>query len=233
MAVLRSVDWIIAIITIAFCASSFGNGANDVANSFATSIASRTLTVPQAGIIAACTEFIGAVALGSRVTGTIKNGIIDINRFRNYPAVLVLAMGCAEFGSAFWLILATRLGFPVSTTQTVVGALIGVGIASQAQVSWAWKSGSVSQIAASWAIAPLLAGAFSALLFGTIKFCILERKNSFEKAMRAIPWYFAFTGGCLALFMVVEAPGADSLEELGAGTAVGIVCQLYNSSRHS
>ncbi|KAI7319448.1 hypothetical protein KC315_g9741, partial [Hortaea werneckii] len=80
MAALNQVDWIIALITIAFCMSAFGNGANDVANSYATSVAARTLTLPQVGVMAACTEFIGAVALGSRVTDTIKNGIIDLNR---------------------------------------------------------------------------------------------------------------------------------------------------------
>lgn len=220
-------DWIIALITIAFCASAFGNGANDVANSYATSVAARTLTMPQVGILAACTEFIGAVALGSRVTGTIKNDIIDINHFADRPPMLMLAMGCAEFGSAFWLIFATKLGFPVSTTQTIVGALVGVGIASRAAVSWAWEDGSVSQVAASWGIAPLVAGAFSAILFGTIKYLVLERKDSFKWAMRLIPWYLAFTGGVLALFITIEAPGLDSLEELGAGNAVAIVLGTF------
>jgi phosphate/sulfate permease len=224
--VLSRYDWIIALITIAFCASSFGNGANDVANSYATSVAARTLTMPQVGFISIITEFVGAVALGSRVTGTIKNDVIDITRFENTPAVLMLAMACAEFGSAFWLILATRLGFPVSTTQTVVGALVGVGIAAQAQVQWDWKDGSVSQIAASWAIAPLLAAAFAAILFATLKFFILERENPLEKALRAIPFYLAFTGGVLALFITIEAPGIG-LDELGTGTAVGIVLGAF------
>jgi phosphate/sulfate permease len=219
-------DWILALITIAFCASSFGNGANDVANSYATSVAARTLTMPQVGVISIITEFVGAVALGSRVTGTIKNDVIDITRFEDAPAVLMLAMACAEFGSASWLLIATRLGFPVSTTQTIVGALVGVGIASQTRVQWAWEDGSVSQIAASWAIAPLLAAAFAAILFATLKFCILERKDPLKKAMRAIPWYLAFTGGVLALFITIEAPGIG-LDELGTGTAIGIVLGTF------
>jgi phosphate/sulfate permease len=149
MAALSQYDWLLAIITIAFCFSAFGNGANDVANSYATSVAARTLTMVQVGFLSICTEFIGAVALGARVTNTIKNGIISIDRFQNKPGVLVLAMTCAEVGSATWLMVATRLGFPVSTTQTVVGALIGVGFASGSPVKWAWESGSVSQVAAS------------------------------------------------------------------------------------
>ncbi|KAK4119773.1 phosphate transporter, partial [Parathielavia appendiculata] len=181
----------------------FGNGANDVANSYATSVAARALTMPQVGFLSMITEFVGAVGLGSHVTGTIKDDIIDTTRFETTPEVLLLAMACAEFGSAFWFILATRMGFPVSTTQTVVGALVGVGIAAQAQVQWAWEDGSVSQIAASWGIAPLLAAAFSAILFTTLKFC-----------------------GVLALFITIEASGIG-LDELGPGRAVGIVLGTF------
>ncbi|KAF5264452.1 hypothetical protein FOXYS1_4766 [Fusarium oxysporum] len=227
MAALQKYDWVLAITTIAFCGSSFGNGANDVANAYATSVAARSLTMPQVGFLSMITEFVGAVALGKRVTGTIKNGIIDLDHFVGAPGVLMLVMGCAEVGSATWLLVATKLGFPVSTTQTVVGALVGAGIASQAQVTWEWTGGSVSQVAASWGIAPLLSACFSAILFATLKFFILERENSFEKALRAIPFYFAFTGAVLALFITIEAPSAPSLEELGAGTAVGIILGVF------
>ncbi|RSL48026.1 hypothetical protein CEP54_013105 [Fusarium duplospermum] len=227
MAVLQRYDWILAITSIAFCCSSFGNGANDVANSYATSVAARSLTMPQVGFLSMITEFVGAVALGKRVTGTIKNDIINLDHFVPTPSVLMLVMGCAELGSATWLLVATKMGFPVSTTQTVVGALVGAGIGSQAQVTWRWADGSVSQVAASWAIAPLISAGFSALLFGTLKFFILERQNSFEKALRAIPIYLAFTGAVLALFITIEAPSAPSLEELGAGTAIGIILGVF------
>ncbi|EEQ91513.1 hypothetical protein RJZ56_007372 [Blastomyces dermatitidis] len=227
MPVLTQYDWILAIISIAFCGSSFGNGANDVANSYATSVAARTLTMPQVGFLSMITEFVGAVALGSRVTKTIKSGIIDINRFKPNPGTMMLAMGCAEVGSATWLLVATRLGFPVSTTQTVVGALVGVGIASQASVKWAWDSGSVSQIAASWAIAPAIAAAFSAIIFGTIKYSVLERRDPLKWAMRMIPYYLAFTAAILALFIIVELPGGKSYEEFGVGRMCGIVLGVF------
>ena len=123
-------DWILAITFIAYIVSAFANGANDVANSYATSVAAQTLSMPQAGVLSIITEFFGAVVLGERVTDTIKNGIITIDRFEGRPGVLMLAMGCAEVGSASWLMFATSHGMPVSTTQTVVGALIGVGFAS-------------------------------------------------------------------------------------------------------
>merc|ERR1712098_1000798 len=95
MAALSQYDWLLAIITIAFCFSAFGNGANDVANSYATSVAARTLTMIQVGFLSIVTEFVGAVALGARVTSTIKNGIISIDRFEDRPGVLMLAMTCA------------------------------------------------------------------------------------------------------------------------------------------
>lgn len=226
-AVTSRYDWVLAINFIAFVFSAFGNGANDVANSYAPAIAARTLTMPQVGVLAACTEFVGAVALGSRVTDTIKNGIIDIGRFQDRPGVLMLAMGCAEVGSATWLMTATKFGWPVSTTQTIIGALIGVGFATSSPISWEWKKGSVSQVAASWFVAPLIACCFTALIFATLKFGILERKNPFEKAMRAIPFYVATTCAILALFIVVEAPTAPSLEEFGAGKASGIILGVW------
>ncbi|CAG8886011.1 unnamed protein product [Penicillium nalgiovense] len=220
-------NWILAITTIAFVFSAFGNGANDVANSYATSVAAQTLNMATAGVLAIFTEFIGAVALGKRVSDTIKNGIIGIERFDNNPGALMLAMGCAEIGSASWLMLATTLGWPVSTTQTIVGALIGVGFASQAPITWAWEKGSVSQVAASWGIAPLIAGAFAAIIFGTLKYSVLERADSFKCGMRMIPFYLAFTGAVLALFIVIEAPTAPSLEEFGAGKAAGIILGVF------
>merc|ERR1712072_1354915 len=219
-------DWILAITFIAYIFSAASNGANDVANSYATSVAARTLTMKQVGPLALVTEFVGAVALGERVTSTIKNGIITIDRFEGNPGTLMLAMGCAEVGSATWLTFATMMGMPVSTTQTIVGALIGVGFASQSDIKWSWQKGSVSQVAASWGIAPALAGAFAALVFGLVKYSVLERKDSFAWALRLIPFYFALTASILALFITIEAPGSD-LDALGAGTAVGIILGVF------
>jgi len=181
----------------------------------------------QVGFLSIVTEFVGAVALGARVTSTIKNGIISIDRFEGRPGVLILAMTCAEVASATWLMIATRLGLPVSTTQTIIGALIGVGFAAQSPIKWTWASGSVSQVAASWAIAPLISGAMSALIFATIKYSVLERANPLKWAMRFIPFYLAFTAAMLALFMVVEAPTAPSLEEFGVGKACGIILGVF------
>ncbi|KAH3917192.1 phosphate transporter [Parastagonospora nodorum] len=221
--VLQKYSWILALTTIAFIFSSASNGANDVANSYATSVAARTLKMWQAGILACFTEFLGAVALGSKVTSTIKSGVFGPDKFAPAPATFMLVMGCAEVGSATFLTIATFYGMPVSTTQTVVGALAGAGIAAQTPLKWAWSSGSLSQIAASWAIAPLIAAGISAALFLTVKYAVLERKDPLKWGLRLIPWYLAFTAGMLALFILDELPNAPSFEEMGAGKVSGII----------
>jgi PiT family inorganic phosphate transporter len=138
----------------------------------------------------------------------------------------MLAMGCAELGNAVWLMTATGFGMPVSTTQTIVGSLIGVGFATQANISWAWEKGSVSQVAASWGVAPGIAACFSAIIFATLKYGILERQESFKWALRLIPFYLAFTAAVLALFLAVEIPGAPDLGEI-AGEIAGSVLAIF------
>jgi len=217
-------DWLFAIGTIFFCFSLWGIGANDVANSYATSVSSRALTLVQAGCLATVTEFSGSIGLGARVTETIRKGIISPTSFKSDPAVLILAMATAEIGSAVWQYLATRWGFPVSTTQSIVGALAGVGIAANVHVKWEWKSGSLSQVAASWAIAPAIAAGFGAVIFLSIRIFVLDRSNPLKCAMYAIPVYYGITAGILAIFFIVSGGhGLPSPEKLGAGRAVGIV----------
>lgn len=102
-----------------------------------------------------------------------------------------------------------------------------MGLASQASVTWEWTDGSVTQVIASWGIAPAIASVVAALLFLTVKYSVLKRKDSFKAAMFMIPFYLAFTAAILALFMVIEAPTAPSLEEFGAGPAVGIILGVF------
>ncbi|TRM56004.1 phosphate transporter family-domain-containing protein, partial [Schizophyllum amplum] len=149
---------------------AYGIGANDVANSFATSVSSRSLRLWQACIAAAIMEFLGAVLAGARVSGTIKNNIIDIEIFRDDPGMLLLAMVCAVAGSSIWLIFATRHQMPVSTTHCIVGALTGVGIAAGGTdaVQWGWDG--LGQIFATWGVAPLVAGGFAAVVYLLTKF---------------------------------------------------------------
>jgi len=121
-------------------------------------------------------------------------------------------------------VVCTRLGFPVSTTQSIVGALVGVGIAADIQVNWGWKSGSVSQIAASWAIAPAIAAGFGAIIMTSIKVLVHSRKDPLKAALRVITFYYALTAGILALFIVISGGhGIPKLEKIGTGKVVGII----------
>jgi phosphate/sulfate permease len=137
-------------------------------------------------------------------------------------------MVIAEAGSAIWLTACTRMGFPVSTTQSLVGALVGVGIALQLQVKWGWESNSVSQIAASWGIAPLIAAGFGAVIMLSIRLLVHSRKDPLKAAIRVIPFYYAVTAGILALFIVMDGGhGIPTPEELGAGKAAGIILGVF------
>lgn len=124
--------------------------------------------------------------------------------------------------------MCTALGFPVSTTQSIVGALIGVAYGASLHVKWEWTSNSVSQIAASWGIAPAISAAFGAIIFLSIRYLVHNRSDPLKWALRVIPFYYAITAGILALFIVVEGShGIPSLEEMGAGKACGIVIGVF------
>lgn len=103
MATLHHFDWLFAIGVLFFCLSIWGIGANDVANSYATSVSSKSLTLPQAGVLATCTEFVGAMALGQKVTDTIRHGVFGFEPFAESPGVLLMAMVVAEIGMSTWL----------------------------------------------------------------------------------------------------------------------------------
>ncbi|THV01278.1 phosphate transporter [Dendrothele bispora CBS 962.96] len=173
---------------------AYGIGANDVANSFATSVSSRSLKLWQACIAAAIMEFLGAVLAGSRVATTIRSGIIDIEIFQEDPAMLLLAMVCAIAGSSIWLIFATRHHMPVSTTHSIVGALVGVGIAAGGADSVKWEWDGLGQVFATWGVAPLIAGGFAAVVYLLTKYLVLKRKDSTKAGLIMSPfWFFAVT----------------------------------------
>ncbi|KAK3181890.1 hypothetical protein K4F52_006793 [Lecanicillium sp. MT-2017a] len=225
---MHDLDWLFALGVLFFLLSAWGIGANDVANSYATSVSSKSLTLIQAGCLAVITEFIGAIALGQKVTATIRKGVFALDPFKDSPGTLILAMVIAEVGSGVWLLACTRMGFPVSTTQSLVGALIGVGIALQLHVKWDWESNSVSQIAASWGIAPLIAAGFGAVIMMTIRVLVHSRKDPLKAALRVIPFYYAVTAGILALFIVMDGGhGIPTVEEMGPGKAAGIIIGVF------
>jgi sodium-dependent phosphate transporter len=168
-------------------------------------------------------EFLGAVLAGSRVTDTIRNKIIDVSLHSSAPAGLMLLMTCALVGSSTWLTIATTFGMPVSTTHSIVGGVIGAGIAASgaSSVHWGWSG--FSSIVASWFIAPLIAGGFSAIIFLITKYGILERTKSLTKSIYSIPIYFAFTVGILTMSVVWKGAPNLHLDKLSTGAVIAAI----------
>ena len=142
---------------------AWGIGANDVANAMGTSVGSKALTIKQAIIIAMIFEFAGAYLAGGEVTSTIRKGIIDTGYFTDTPELLVFGMISSLFAAGVWLVVASYLGWPVSTTHSIVGAIIGfavVGVSSDS-VNWAEVGG----IVGSWIVTPAISGFIAYLIF--------------------------------------------------------------------
>jgi len=170
---------------------AWGIGANDVANAMATSIGSKALTIKQAIVIAAVFEFTGAVLAGGEVTSTIRKGMVDSDAFITNPELLVFGMLAALLAAGTWLLIASRRGWPVSTTHSIVGAIVGfaaVGLGFDA-VKWS----KVGAIVASWVISPLTAGIFAFMIFTSIHRFILTQDEPFERAKRYAPIYIFAT----------------------------------------
>ncbi len=176
---------------------SWGIGANDVANAMGTSVGSGAITVRQAIIIAAVFEFSGALIAGGNVTNTIRNGIIDPEAMVGAPEVLVLGMLAALLAAAMWLMFASWRGWPVSTTHSIVGAVIGFALAAIGTEAVAWSK--VTQIAASWVVSPLLGGAIAFMLMLSIRRLILDTAQPFESARRWGPVYVFLVGFFISL----------------------------------
>ncbi|GAA5802329.1 hypothetical protein HPULCUR_007793 [Helicostylum pulchrum] len=214
--------WMFAVTMVIAFADAYGIGANDVANSFATSVASGSLTLAQACIVACFTEFLGAFLLGANTADTIKGGILSVSRFADTPELLMLAMTCAIFGSAVWVLFATYQGWPVSTTHSIVGAVLGVGIAAFGgnSINWGWKG--VGQIICSWFLSPIMAGIISAIIYSITKYGILRQKDSVKWALRIIPLYFFFTTAIEAFYLIYKGAPGTSASKMSVGIIVGI-----------
>ncbi|KAI7247259.1 hypothetical protein KC335_g19045, partial [Hortaea werneckii] len=174
-------------------------GANDVANSFATSVSSRSLTMKQAMLIASCCKFLGVVLVGSRVADTIRTKILSVDLFENDPAILMLGMVYALVASSTYLTFATKIGLPVSTTHYILGSVLGIGVAAVGADGVNWGIKGVSQVFLAWVIAPVIAGAFGSIIFTISKLTILKRKDSLRASLIMLPIFFAFTAGILTM----------------------------------
>ena len=162
-------------------------GANDVANSMGTSVGAGALTVGGAILIAGVFEFLGAFLAGGEVTSTIRKGIIDAESLEHDPDLLVIGMLSALLAAAAWLTIASRFGWPVSTTHSIVGAIIGFAVVAVGVEAVHWWD--VATIAASWVVTPLIAGAIAWLLVLSVQWLIFDRDEPDVYARRYVPVY--------------------------------------------
>ena len=175
---------------------AWGIGANDVANAMATSVGSKALTVKHAIIIAAIFEFLGAFLAGGEVTSTIRKGIIDAGMIDD-ANVMIFGMLAALLAAAVWLTVASRFGWPVSTTHSIVGAIVGFALVSVGMEAVYW--GKLGTIAASWVVSPLLSGIIAYLLITSVQRLIFEREDPEGEARRYVPFYIFLTAMIIAL----------------------------------
>ncbi len=206
---------------------TWGIGANDVANAMGTSVGSGAITVRQAIVIAAIFEFSGAFLAGGHVTKTIRKGIIDPSAILDKPELLVYGMIASLLAAGIWLLVASRKGWPVSTTHTIVGAVVGFGLAGIGADAIQW--GKIGQIVASWVISPAIGGFFSYLLMISIRQLILETDDPFRAARRWGPVYVFLVGfiiSLVTLFKGLKQLHLDLSVEASLGIAVvfGLLC---------
>ena len=181
---------------------AWGIGANDVANAMATSVGSKALTIKQAILVAAVFEFLGAVLAGGEVTSTIRRGIVDADLLEGQPRLLIYGMLSALLAAGTWLMVASRKGWPVSTTHSIVGAIVGfaaVGIGVNA-VHW----DQVGTIAMSWVVSPLVAGVLAFAIVMTVQYLILRHENPLERAKRYVPVYIFLAGFSICLVTILK-----------------------------
>lgn len=216
-------DTIVILACIFGFFMAWGVGANDVANAMGTSVGSKALTLKQAIMIAIVFEFMGAYLAGGAVTATIRKGIIDPALLSGTPELLVFGMMSALLAAGIWLLVATHYGWPVSTTHSIVGAIVGfaaVGISVDA-VNW----GKVSKIVASWVVSPVTAGLIAFFLFRSVQKLILDTDNPFANAKKYIPGYIFLVGFIISMVTFTKGlkhVGLDMTWGQSALASVGI-----------
>ncbi|GGI70942.1 inorganic phosphate transporter [Shewanella gelidii] len=192
--------WLIAIAAAFGFLMAWGIGANDVANAMGTSVGSNAITIKQAIIIAMIFEFAGAYLAGGEVTSTIRKGIIDSGYFVDSPELLVYGMIASLLAAGIWLVVASALGWPVSTTHSIIGAIVGfaaVGVSTDA-VAW----GKVAGIVGSWIVTPAISGFIAYSIFISVQKLIFDTEDPLANAKRYVPFYMGLAGFVMSLVTI-------------------------------
>lgn len=210
---------------------AWGVGANDVANAMGTSVGAGAITIKQAIIIAMIFEFAGAWLAGGEVTSTIRSSIIDVETagFDERPELLVYGMLSSLLAAGIWLLIASKYGLPVSTTHSIIGAIVGFAAVGISFDSIMW--GQIGSIVASWVISPLIAGIISFSLFMTVQHLVLSTDNPFANAKKYVPYYIFLVGFVIAMVTMVKGLRHIGLEITFAQSAAmaigfGIITML-------
>ena len=188
-----------------------------MANCFATSVGSKALTVKQAVVIASICEFFGALLMGSNVAKTIRKGIADVNCYKDNPGLLIYGMTCVIIAVAIWLVLASYLELPVSTTHSCVGGIIGMTLMTRSTRCVIWNkdpdnmafenfpwTGGVAQIVISWVLSPVASGVCAAALYAVVRYGIFAWENCYLRARVAFPLVVFFTVTVNVTYFIVK-----------------------------
>jgi sodium-dependent phosphate transporter len=237
---LHQYDYIFGIGTVFAMLDAYNNGANDVANSWATSVSSRSISYRQAMILGTIFEFLGAVTVGSRTAETIKNGIIPSSAFQGNAGVQMLAFTCALAAASSWVMWCTRHSAHVSSTYSLISAVAGVGVATVGanKVQWGWNNGKgLGAIFAGLGMAPVISGCFASIIFLLIKFIVHMRRNPVPWSVYSAPLWFLVAGTICCLSIVYKGSPNLGLSKkpgywiagvtLGTGGALCVLSALF------
>jgi inorganic phosphate transporter, PiT family len=177
-------------------------GANDVANAMGTSVGAKSLTFRQAVLVAAVAEFAGALFVGGHVSDTVRKGMVDPNLFGDMPMHLVYGMISALVAASIWLHIASSLGWPVSTTHSIVGAVVGFGFIAGGVDAVNWSK--VGFVAMSWVVSPVLGGLMAYGVFRFITIYIFDKRNPVAESKKLVPFLVFVVFVILANSMVYK-----------------------------
>ncbi|WOO84253.1 Phosphate-repressible phosphate permease pho-4 [Vanrija pseudolonga] len=205
--VLHQYTYVLVIGTFFAVLDAFNNGANDVANAWATSVSSRSVSYRQAMVLGTIFEMLGAITVGARTADTIKNGIIPNSAFRGEAPVQMLAFTVALAAASSWVMWCTNHSAHVSSTYSLISAVAGVGVATvgASKVQWGWNNGKgLGAIFAGLGMAPTIAACFGAIIFSLIKFVVHVRKDPVKWAVFTSPFWFLVAGTICTLSIVYK-----------------------------
>lgn len=219
-------------IAIAFYVA-WSIGANDLANSMGTSVGSKALTIRKAIIVAGIFEFLGAALIGIHVTKTLRYGIVDPNAsvFSGNPFIYVYGMLAALLAAAIWITISTHFSLPISTTQSIVGSLVGFGVVAAGVSSVSW--GKILEIGESWVLSPIAGMLLAFFIFFIVKKVIFDVEKPLESTKKVVP-FFAFTLMIVISFSIFKGientnfPPVPLFMALGISFAAGFLAAIVS-----